>query len=101
MTGKLLLPHQSYVKKNLSQGAKSRIAHLMGYPSKAFANAKVRSSQKSLSIASPRHKFLPLTFGRNRASMRFYLQPTAVCQPERFYPWAIGCKSSRELKMEV
>ncbi|MCC3404117.1 MAG: hypothetical protein JGK17_00595 [Microcoleus sp. PH2017_10_PVI_O_A] len=25
------------VKKNLSLGAKSRIAHLMGYPSKAFA----------------------------------------------------------------
>ncbi|MCC3412250.1 MAG: hypothetical protein JGK24_05105 [Microcoleus sp. PH2017_29_MFU_D_A] len=48
LTGKLLLPHQSYVTKNLSQGAKSRIAHLMGYPSKAFATQSAIEPEVSL-----------------------------------------------------
>ncbi|MEG3843671.1 hypothetical protein [Microcoleus sp. herbarium14] len=63
--------------------------------------------QKLSPYISRKYNFLPLTFGPASASMRFYLQPTAIWQPEAFSSQknfsdpAMGCQLLRELRMEV
>lgn len=103
LTGELLSPTQSEVKRNLSQSAKSRIAHL-GPISRRHSERKSPIDQGRSPDTSRIQNFLPLTFGPKRASLRFYLQPTTVCKPEAFLQpdrccaRAIGCKLSRQLR---
>lgn len=48
LTGELLSPNQSDVKRNLSQGKKSRIAHSIAPLKEGIRKEKVRSSKNSL-----------------------------------------------------